>query len=200
MTAGISCRRSCCRWRTLAIGSALGIRGGDGPVSAYGAAAPTSSPRPSSRDWSLLWSSLLGHAHATFEGLALALVGGHRPRHPFQSVPPDRILLLPYAVILRSRPSSRLRRCFSSICRSRRGCPPAPGVAFSRCSPHDAGLNSVDRNLIDLFELYGAFVACPSHGLKLPSALPYMSRPQDRRRPVADCAVVAEIAAAPRRR
>ena len=36
------------------------------------------------------------------------------------------------------------------------------------------GLNSVDRNLIDLFELYGASRLAVLMRLKLPSALPYM--------------------------
>ncbi len=81
--------------------------------------------------------------------------------------------LYPYAVILQVTPIVAIAPLLliwpAAACRR---CSPAPGSwRSSRCLPNTTlGLNSVDRNLADLFRLYGASRLADAARLKLPAA------------------------------
>ncbi len=127
-------------------------------------------------DWPLLSDSLIVTLATTFYALALALAGGiglailfHRSRLIEQS-------LYPYAVILQVTPvvaAAPLLLIYLPQQAAVLAC--AWIVAFFPILANTTlGLNSVDRNLVDLFQIYGASRIKMLLRLKLPAALPYM--------------------------
>ncbi len=127
-------------------------------------------------DWSLLFNSLLVTLLTTFEGFLLAAVGGVGLAVLFNQSPLLEYSLYPYAVILQVTPIVAIAPLLLIYL-------PQP-LAVLACAWIVAffpvlanttlGLNSVDRNLADLFALYGASRGQVLWNLKLPAALPYM--------------------------
>ena len=127
-------------------------------------------------DWTLLWQSLLVTLLTTFEGFALAAAGGVGIAVLFNQSRLVEYSLYPYAVILQVTPIVAIAPLLLIYL-------PQP-LAVLACAWIVAffpvlanttlGLNSVDRNLADLFSLYGASRGQMLWRLKLPSALPYM--------------------------
>jgi NitT/TauT family transport system permease protein len=128
------------------------------------------------KDWSLLWGSLLVTLATTFEGLALAVIGGTGLAILFNQSRLIEYSLYPYAVILQVTPivaNAPLLLIYLPQQAAVLAC--AWIVAFFPVLANTTlGLNSVDRNLADLFEIYGASRLSVLVRLKLPSALPYM--------------------------
>lgn len=138
--------------------------------------APGSIAQTLIADWSLLWQSLLVTLVTTFEGFLLAAIGGVGLAVVFNQVRVIEYSFYPYAVILQVTPIVAIapllliylpQQVAVLVC--------AWIVAFFPVLANTTlGLNSVDRNLADLFSLYGATRGQVLWNLKLPSALPYM--------------------------
>ncbi len=127
-------------------------------------------------DWSLLWQSLLVTLLTTFEGFLLAAAGGVGLAVLFNQSKLLEYSLYPYAVILQVTPIVAIAPLLLIYL-------PQP-LAVLACAWIVAffpvlanttlGLNSTDRNLADLFALYGASRLQILWNLKLPAALPYI--------------------------
>jgi NitT/TauT family transport system permease protein len=127
-------------------------------------------------DWALLLQSLLVTLATTIEGFLLAAVGGVGLAVLFNQSRLVEYSLYPYAVILQVTPIVAIAPLLLIYL-------PQP-LAVLACAWIVAffpvlanttlGLNSVDRNLTDLFSLYGASRSQVLWNLKLPSALPYI--------------------------
>ena len=127
-------------------------------------------------DGALLWNSLLVTLTITFEGFALAAVGGIVLAVAFNQWRLVEYSFYPYAVILQVTPVVAIAPLLLIYL-------PQP-LAVLACAWIVAffpvlanttlGLNSVDHNLIALFELYKASRWQVLWNLKLPSALPQM--------------------------
>jgi NitT/TauT family transport system permease protein len=127
-------------------------------------------------DWALLSHSLLVTLTTTIEGFLLAAVGGVGLAVLFSQSRLVEYSLYPYAVILQVTPIVAVAPLLLIYL-------PQP-IAVLACAWIVAffpvlanttlGLNSVDRNLADLFALYGASRGEVLWHLKLPSALPYL--------------------------
>ncbi len=118
------------------------------------------------------WSTLT----TTFEGLLLAVIGGIGLAILFNQSRLIEYSLYPYAVILQVTPVVAIAPLLL-IYLPQQGAVLACAwiVAFFPVLANTTlGLNSVDHNLRDLFELYGATRVQVLWRLKLPSALPYM--------------------------
>jgi len=127
-------------------------------------------------DWVLLSQSLLVTLATTFEGFLLAAIGGVGLAVLFNQSRLVEYSLYPYAVILQVTPIvaiAPLQLIYLPQPAAVLAC--AWIVAFFPVLANTTlGLNSVDRNLADLFALYGASRGQILWNLKLPSALPYM--------------------------
>jgi NitT/TauT family transport system permease protein len=127
-------------------------------------------------DWSLLFQSLLVTLLTTFEGFLLATVGGVGLAVLFNQSRLLEYSLYPYAVILQVTPIvavAPLLLIYLPQPLAVLAC--AWIVAFFPVLANTTlGLHSVDRNLTDLFTLYGASRGQMLWHLKLPSALPYI--------------------------
>jgi NitT/TauT family transport system permease protein len=127
-------------------------------------------------DWSVLSQSLLVTLTTTFEGFLLASVGGVALAVLFNQSRFIEYSLYPYAVILQVTPVIAIAPLLLVYLQQ----PTAVLVCawivafFPVLANTTLGLNSVDRNLSDLFALYGASRPEVLWNLKLPSALPYM--------------------------
>jgi NitT/TauT family transport system permease protein len=127
-------------------------------------------------DWSVLSQSLLVTLTTTFEGFLLASVGGVALAVLFNQSRFIEYSLYPYAVILQVTPVIAIAPLLLVYLQQ----PTAVLVCawivafFPVLANTTLGLSSVDRNLSDLFALYGASRAEALWNLKLPSALPYM--------------------------
>jgi NitT/TauT family transport system permease protein len=102
-------------------------------------------------DWPLLFSSLLVTLKITFLSLALAVLGGVGLAVLFAQSKWVEMSFFPFAIVLQVTPI----------------------VAIFPLINITLGLNSVDRNLIDLFRLNGASRFQELFHLRLPSAMPY---------------------------
>ena len=127
-------------------------------------------------DWSLLFQSLLVTLLTTFEGFLLAAIGGVGLAVLFNQFRLLEYSLYPYAVILQVTPVvavAPLLLIYLPQPLAVLAC--AWIVAFFPVLANTTlGLNSVDRNLTDLFALYDASRNQVLWNLKLPSALPYI--------------------------
>ncbi|MGA7432672.1 MAG: ABC transporter permease [Xanthobacteraceae bacterium] len=127
-------------------------------------------------DWSLLFQSLLVTLLTTFEGFLLAAIGGVGLAVLFNQFRLLEYSLYPYAVILQVTPVvavAPLLLIYLPQPLAVLAC--AWIVAFFPVLANTTlGLNSVDRNLTDLFALYDASRGQVLWNLKLPSALPYI--------------------------
>jgi NitT/TauT family transport system permease protein len=127
-------------------------------------------------DWGLLSRSLLVTLATTVEGFLLAAVGGVGLAVLFNQSRVLEYSLYPYAVILQVTPIVAIAPLLLIYL-------PQP-LAVLTCAWIVAffpvlanttlGLHSVDRNLVELFALYGASRRQILWRLKLPSALPYI--------------------------
>jgi NitT/TauT family transport system permease protein len=127
-------------------------------------------------DWELLSQSLLVTLATTVEGFLLAAFGGVGLALLFNQSRLVEYSLYPYAVILQVTPVIAIAPLLLVYLQQ----PTAVLVCawivafFPVLANTTLGLNSVDRNLADLFALYGASRLEVLWNLKLPSALPYM--------------------------
>jgi NitT/TauT family transport system permease protein len=127
-------------------------------------------------DWDVLSASLLVTLTTTFEALGLAVIGGVALAILFSQSRLVEYSLYPYAVILQVTPVIAIAPVLLIYL--------SPPVAVLACAWIVAffpvlanttlGLNSVDRNLVDLFTLYGASRGQVLLHLRLPAALPAM--------------------------
>jgi NitT/TauT family transport system permease protein len=127
-------------------------------------------------DWPILGVSLLATLTTTFEALALAVVGGVTLAILFSQSRLIEYSLYPYAVILQVTPVVAIAPLLLIYLPQ-----PAAVLAcawivafFPVLANTTLGLASVDRNLIDLFSLYGASRGQVLIHLRLPAALPSM--------------------------
>ena len=127
-------------------------------------------------DWPVLASSLWVTLETTFQGLVLAFVGGVALAILFNMSRLVEQSLYPYAVILQVTPVVAIAPLLLIYLPQ-----PAAVLAcawivafFPVLANTTLGLNSVDRNLADLFRLYGASRAQVLWYLKFPAALPNM--------------------------
>ena len=127
-------------------------------------------------DWALLGRSLLVTLTTTVEGFVLAAAGGVGLAVLFNQFRLLEYSLYPYAVILQVTPVIAIAPLLLVYLQQ----PTAVLVCawivafFPVLANTTLGLNSVDRNLGDLFALYGATRLEVLWNLKLPSALPYI--------------------------
>jgi NitT/TauT family transport system permease protein len=127
-------------------------------------------------DWPILSQSLLVTLKTTVEGFFLAAIGGFGLAVLFNQSRVVEYSLYPYAVILQVTPVIAIAPLLLVYLQQ----PTAVLVCawivafFPVLANTTLGLNSVDRNLIDLFSLYGASRFQVMWDLKLPSALPYL--------------------------
>src|SRR5437660_3302920 len=123
-------------------------------------------------DWAVLSESLLVTLTTTFEGFLLAAAGGVGLAVLFNQSRLIEYSLYPYAVILQVTPVvaiAPLLLVYLSQSAAVLAC--AWIVAFFPVLANTTlGLKSVDRNLADLFTLYGASRAQVLLNLKLPTA------------------------------
>lgn len=128
------------------------------------------------KDFGSLWPSLVVTVKITIEAFVIAAVGGLLLGMLFTSSRWIERSLFPYAVILQVTPVVAIApliiiwakdtQLALLIC--------AWLVAFFPVVSNTAvGLNSTDRNLVNLFRLYGASAGQSLWLLKLPSAMPY---------------------------
>ena len=127
-------------------------------------------------DWPTLWPSLLITIKITFLSLLLAVVGGVALSFLFSLSTWVELSLVPFAVILQVTPIIAIAPLILIY---------APNTLtallicawivafFPILSNTTVGLRSVDRNLDDLFSLYGASRWQRLRYLLAPSALPY---------------------------
>jgi NitT/TauT family transport system permease protein len=177
VTAGINLLQVVLPVATLAIGVGiweLVVRIGQLPP--YVLPAPTLVAATLVKDWSLLWNSLLVTLTTTFEGLALALIGGTGLAILFNQSRLIEYSFYPYAVILQVTPIVAIAPLLLIYLPQQAAVLACAWIVafFPVLANTTLGLNSVDRNLVDLFELYGASRLSVLLRLKLPSALPYM--------------------------
>jgi NitT/TauT family transport system permease protein len=127
-------------------------------------------------DFELLWRSLLVTLTLTFEGFLLAAIGGVALAIAFNQWRTVEYSFYPYAVILQVTPIVAIAPLLLIYL-------PQP-LAVLACAwivaffpvlaSTTLGLNSVDHNLLALFELYKASGWQVLWNLKLPAALPQM--------------------------
>jgi NitT/TauT family transport system permease protein len=127
-------------------------------------------------DWGILSESLVVTLITTFEGFALAVIGGVGLAVVFNLSRLVEYSLYPFAVILQVTPVLAIAPLLL-IYLPQQGAVLACAwiVAFFPVLANTTlGLNSVDHNLTDLYRLYGASPDQVLLRLKLPSALPHM--------------------------
>ena len=128
------------------------------------------------RDWDVLSQSLLTTLLTTFEGFVAAAIGGVALALLFNLSKWLEYSLFPYAVVLQVTPVIAIAPLLLIYLSQ----PTAVVVCawivafFPVLSNTTLGLNSVDRNLAGLFQLYGASKLQTLCFLKLPAALPYI--------------------------
>jgi NitT/TauT family transport system permease protein len=127
-------------------------------------------------DWAVLWASLQATLLTTLQGFVAAAFGGIALALLFNASKWLEYSLFPYAVILQVTPViaiAPLLLIYLSQDAAVIAC--AFIVAFFPVLANTTlGLNSVDRNLAGLFQLYGASRLQTLLRLKLPAALPHI--------------------------
>jgi len=128
------------------------------------------------QDWSLLFGSLLTTLLTTVQGFIAAAVGGIAIAVLFSRSKWLEYALLPYAVILQVTPVIAIAPLLLIYLPQHVAVVTCAWIVafFPVLSNTTLGLNSVDRNLLGLFDLYGASRTQTLYRLKLPSALPHI--------------------------
>jgi NitT/TauT family transport system permease protein len=127
-------------------------------------------------DWAVLSASLLGTLATTLEGFLLAAFGGVGLAIIFNQSRLIEYSLYPYAVILQVTPIVAIAPLLLIYLPQQAAVLACAWIVafFPVLANTTLGLNSVDRNLADLFRLYGATRQQVLFELKLPAALPYI--------------------------
>jgi NitT/TauT family transport system permease protein len=127
-------------------------------------------------DRALLAASLLVTLSTTLEGFLLAAVGGVALAIIFNQSRLLEYSLYPYAVILQVTPIVAIAPLLLIYLPQQAAVLACAWIVafFPVLANTTLGLNSVDRNLADLFRLYGATRGQVLVELKLPTALPYI--------------------------
>jgi NitT/TauT family transport system permease protein len=127
-------------------------------------------------DWPVLSQSLLTTLVTTFEGFIAAAVGGIALALLFNQSKWLEYSLFPYAVILQVTPVIAIAPLLLIYLPQQTAVVVCAWIVgfFPVLSNTTLGLNSVDRNLAGLFQLYGASRMQTLRYLKLPSALPFI--------------------------
>jgi len=127
-------------------------------------------------DWAVLSQSLATTLLTTLEGFIAASVGGVALALLFNQSKWLEYSLFPYAVILQVTPVIAIAPLLLIYLDQETAVIACAFIVafFPVLSNTTLGLNSVDRNLAGLFQLYGASKPQTLRYLKLPSALPYM--------------------------
>jgi NitT/TauT family transport system permease protein len=127
-------------------------------------------------DWGVLSRSLLATLTTTLEGFVAASVGGIALALLFNLSKLLEYSLFPYAVILQVTPVIAIAPLLLIYLTQETAVVVCAWIVafFPVLSNTTLGLNSVDRNLAGLFQLYGASPMQILRYLKLPSALPYI--------------------------
>jgi NitT/TauT family transport system permease protein len=127
-------------------------------------------------DWPVLSQSLLTTLTTTLEGFVAAAVGGIVLALLFNQSRWLEYSLFPYAVILQVTPVIAIAPLLLIYLPQQTAVIVCAWIVafFPVLSNTTLGLNSVDRNLAGLFQLYGASRMQTLAHLKLPSALPFI--------------------------
>ena len=127
-------------------------------------------------DWGVLSQSLLSTLTTTLEGFIAASLGGIALALLFNLSKLLEYSLFPYAVILQVTPVIAIAPLLLIYLPQETAVVVCAWIVafFPVLSNTTLGLNSVDRNLAGLFQLYGASRMQTLRYLKLPAALPYI--------------------------
>jgi NitT/TauT family transport system permease protein len=127
-------------------------------------------------DWPVLSESLLTTLITTLEGFAAAAIGGIALALLFNQSKLLEYSLFPYAVILQVTPVIAIAPLLLIYLPQQTAVVVCAWIVafFPVLSNTTLGLNSVDRNLAGLFQLYGASPLQTLRYLKLPAALPFI--------------------------
>ncbi|MDO9561859.1 MAG: ABC transporter permease [Bradyrhizobium sp.] len=127
-------------------------------------------------DWAVLSGSLLTTLSTTLQGFLAAAVGGIVLALLFNQSKWLEYSLFPYAVILQVTPVIAIAPLLLIYLPQQTAVVACAWIVafFPVLSNTTLGLNSVDRNLAGLFQLYGASRLQTLAYLKLPAALPYI--------------------------
>jgi NitT/TauT family transport system permease protein len=127
-------------------------------------------------DWNILSQSLLTTLWTTLEGFVAAAVGGIALALLFNQSKWLEYSLLPYAIILQVTPVIAIAPLLLIYLPQQTAVIVCAWIVafFPVLSNTTLGLNSVDRNLAGLFQLYGASRLQTLRYLKLPAALPFI--------------------------
>ena len=138
--------------------------------------APTAVFETLVKDWAVLSQSLLTTLVTTLEGFIAAAVGGIALALLFNQSKWLEYSLFPYAVILQVTPVIAIAPLLLIYLPQQTAVVACAWIVgfFPVLSNTTLGLNSVDRNLAGLFQLYGASRLQTLRYLKLPAALPFI--------------------------
>jgi NitT/TauT family transport system permease protein len=127
-------------------------------------------------DWPVLSRSLLATLQTTLEGFVAAAIGGIVLALLFNQSKWLEYSLFPYAVILQVTPVIAIAPLLLIYLPQQTAVIVCAWIVgfFPVLSNTTLGLNSVDRNLAGLFQLYGASRLQTLRYLKLPAALPFI--------------------------
>jgi NitT/TauT family transport system permease protein len=127
-------------------------------------------------DWPVLWQSLLTTLSTTLEGFIAAAIGGIALALLFNQSKWLEYSLFPYAVVLQVTPVIAIAPLLLIYLPQHTAVIACAWIVgfFPVLSNTTLGLNSVDRNLAGLFQLYGASRLQTLRYLKLPAALPFI--------------------------
>lgn len=127
-------------------------------------------------DWAVLSGSLLVTLGTTLQGFILAVFFGIQLAVLFNQSRLVEYSLYPYAVILQVTPIVAIAPLLLIYLPQHAAVLACAWLVafFPVLANTTLGLNSVDHNLVSLFQLYGASRSQVLFNLKLPAALPYM--------------------------
>ncbi len=127
-------------------------------------------------DWGVLFSSLLVTLKTTLQGFLLAVIGGVGLAVLFNQSRLVEFSLYPYAVTLQVTPVVAIAPLLLIYLPQQAAVLACAWIVafFPVLANTTLGLNSTDRNLVDLFRLYGASRLQLLRYLKLPAALPHI--------------------------
>jgi NitT/TauT family transport system permease protein len=127
-------------------------------------------------DWAILSASLVVTLTTTLEGFLLAAIGGIGLAVLFNQSRVIEYSFYPYAVVLQVTPVVAIAPLLLIYLPQQAAVLACAWIVafFPVLANTTLGLNSVDRNLLDLFKLYGATRMQVLRYLKLPASLPYM--------------------------
>ncbi len=128
------------------------------------------------KDWAVLSQSLATTLLTTLEGFVAASIGGIALALMFNQSKWVEYSLFPYAVVLQVTPVIAIAPLLLIYLEQQTAVVACAFIVafFPVLSNTTLGLNSVDRNLAGLFQLYGASPPQTLRLLKLPAALPYI--------------------------